>query len=142
MAHYFVDLTRDGDAHLVTSRDFPELASWGSTVEEALENALSAVSEAVAARLLRDSEIPLWTHIVHASSTVVQLPTLMAYKISLQCALRARSWSRADLRRAMGVHRTSVDRLFDPNHASRMDQLDAAFTAIGHGAPILVSHEG
>ena len=38
---------------------------------------------------------------------------------------------RAGLARRMGIHKQEVERLFDPDHASRIEQLEAAFAALG-----------
>jgi len=39
--------------------------------------------------------------------------------------------TKAELARRMGLPRQNADRLLDLNHASRLDVLDAAFSALG-----------
>jgi len=38
---------------------------------------------------------------------------------------------KVDLARRLGIPKTVIDRLFDLNHHSRLDQLDAAFAVLG-----------
>ena len=61
----------------------------------------------------------------------VILPLMTALKVSLYRALRDAGISRAELMRRLGWNRESVDRLFRLDHASRLDQLEAAFKALG-----------
>ena len=52
-------------------------------------------------------------------------------KVVLYATLRHRGMSRAELMRKLGLHREPVDRLFRLDHNSRLDQLEAAFIALG-----------
>jgi antitoxin HicB len=59
---------------------------------------------------------------------------------------------KAELARRLGWHRPQVDRLFNLNHASRLDQIEAAARALGchievqfgvsaeSGAPLTTQH--
>jgi antitoxin HicB len=42
----------------------------------------------------------------------------------------------------MGIPKTSIDRLFDLNHASRLDQIDAALRALGKRLVVGVEDAG
>ena len=46
-------------------------------------------------------------------------------------AMREQGLRKADLARRLTWHAPQIDRLFDLKHASRVDQMDAAFAAIG-----------
>ncbi|HEX5865323.1 MAG TPA: hypothetical protein VF014_13885 [Casimicrobiaceae bacterium] len=46
-------------------------------------------------------------------------------------ALRSAGLTRADLQRRLGWNRESVDRLFRLDHNSRLQQIEAAFRALG-----------
>jgi len=46
--------------------------------------------------------------------------------------------TRAELMRRLNWKRESVDRLFRLNHATRLEQFDAAFRALGHRVEISV----
>ena len=56
---------------------------------------------------------------------------LIAAKTALYLALRASGLPQAELARRMGVRPTTVQRLLDPRHASKPEQFDAAFAALG-----------
>jgi antitoxin HicB len=46
---------------------------------------------------------------------------------------------KAELARRLNCHLPQVDRLLDLTHASRLDQLEAAFRALGHVLSIQIS---
>jgi antitoxin HicB len=52
-------------------------------------------------------------------------------KLELYLACKAAHVSRAELARRLGWHREQVDRLFRLDHASRVDQIEAAMHAVG-----------
>ena len=58
------------------------------------------------------------------------LPTLTAAKVLLYQAMCEEGVRKADLARRLDCHMPQVDRLLNLNHASRLDQLDAAFRAL------------
>ncbi|MBE9635800.1 type II toxin-antitoxin system HicB family antitoxin [Salipiger mangrovisoli] len=127
MLNYPINVEPDGDGYLVTCPDLPEVTSDGDTLEEAFANGADAVEEALAGRLDDFDGIP------HPSvgELTVAVSTLIGLKVQLYWELEARGLSRADLVRTLGWSRTQVDRLFAPRHATRLDQFDAAFEALG-----------
>ena len=62
---------------------------------------------------------------------LIALPALAQAKLSLYCALRTAGIRKSDLARRLGWHKSQVDRLLDLTHSSRMDQIEAAFGALG-----------
>ena len=46
-------------------------------------------------------------------------------------ALKAMGIRKAELARRMGIHKQQIERLLDLDHTSRIEQLEAAFEAIG-----------
>jgi antitoxin HicB len=101
--------------------DIPEIAS-------------AALEEAIAARISDSEEVPrpasaakLRTH----RGPWVKLPTLTSLKVFLYMALRESGINRSELARRLGWHREQVDRLFRIDHLSRVEQLEAAFKALG-----------
>lgn len=52
-------------------------------------------------------------------------------KTELYIAFVASGIRKAELARRLGISKGNVDRLFDIRHSSRIEQLDAAFRAIG-----------
>ena len=136
MLSYPISVRKDGDAYLATSVDFPELTTFGDTKDEALLNAVGALEEAVAARIAHKEAVPRPSQ----GHNRVALPTLSALKVLLYQRARTMGVSKAELARRMRVHPPQVDRLFDLNHASRLDQIDAAMDCLG--ARVAVAVEG
>ncbi|CAK0770967.1 antitoxin HicB [uncultured Gammaproteobacteria bacterium] len=62
---------------------------------------------------------------------LVIVPTRVAIKALLWQSVKDRGWCRADLARDLGWTQSQVDRLLDPKHATRYDQVDAALAALG-----------
>ncbi len=128
---YPVDIRIDEDGrHVVNIRDLPECHTDGATRAEALTQAVDALEAALAVRITRKEEIP-------AASPRRGRPAVMpgariAAKVALYQALAAAGVSRIELARRMGVDKTEVRRLLDPRHASSLDRLDQAVTALSH----------
>ena len=59
--------------------------------------------------------------------------------MALYTAMRTAKISKAERARRLNCHLPQVDRLQDLRHASRLDQLDAAFRALGKQLPVQVS---
>ncbi|MEE8332846.1 MAG: type II toxin-antitoxin system HicB family antitoxin [Alphaproteobacteria bacterium] len=127
MISYPVTLTPDDGGILVTSPDFPELTTFGATRDEALMYAIDAFEEAIAARIADREDLPKPSK----GRTRVVLPTQTALTTLLYQTMRREGVTKAELARRLHCHAPQVDRLLDLNHASRMDQIDAAFSAIG-----------
>lgn len=128
---YELNLAMDGDTWLVTSPAFPEVTTFGENQEEAARNGLGAVCEAIAARISASVDIPAPVD-EEGLKLAVQLPATVFLKAALYMTLRTQGLTRADLQRKIGTKsRTSIDRLFDINHNSKLDALDEAFQALG-----------
>lgn len=127
MLSYPVVLTPDDGTFLVTSPDFRELTTFGETRDEALMYAIGAFEEAIAARIAGREDIPAPSR----GRTRVTIPTQTAITSLLYRTMRESGVTKAELARRMHCHGPQVDRLLDPRHASRLDQFDAAFQALG-----------
>jgi antitoxin HicB len=133
---YRIELTPDdNDTFLATCPLLPEVTSFGGSIEDAKRHVVDAIDEALAARVAAGADIP-----VESDETVdldrelaflVRVPLQSAIKTLLHIACRAAGVSRAELARRLGWHREQVDRLFRFDHATRLDQFDAAFGAVG-----------
>jgi antitoxin HicB len=69
----------------------------------------------------------------------ITIPTLAALKVELYQAIRSARLTKADLARKLKLHPPQIDRLLDLSHSSRLDQLDAAFQALGKAVDVRVS---
>ncbi len=128
MLTYPVILTPDDNKTvMVTSRDFPELVSFGEDDQNALLHAVDAFEEAIAARIAKREDVPAPSR----GKTRVALPTQTTIKTIIYQAMRDADLTKADMARKLAWHGPQVDRLLDIHHASRLDQLDQAAAALG-----------
>jgi hypothetical protein len=74
---------------------------------------------------------PLAPPAEHRYFRIVELPLMTSLKTSLYCSLRKDGITWAELSRRLKWNWESVDRLFRLDHASRLNQLGAAFRAPG-----------
>jgi antitoxin HicB len=127
---YLCELTPDDNGtFLVTCPAFPEVTTFGEDRAQALLHAIGALEEAIAARIADDDSLPrpaTEAQMKRRRGVWVRLPLLTSLKAVLYMALREQHMSRAELARQLGWHREQVDRLFRLNHASRLDQIEAA----------------
>ncbi len=136
LAYKIQTASDDNGTVLVTCPDLPEVTTYAEDGPSVLSNAVSAIEEAIAARISEGADIP--TPALKAGDSVARLPALTAVKTLLYMALKAQGMSRAELARRLGWHREQVDRLFRLDHASRLDQLEAAFDALGRTLDVRV----
>lgn len=113
----------------MTFPDFPEGATFGEDEDDALLRAVDALETVLAARIDDREEIPLPS--AATGRPCVPLPALTAAKVLLYRAMREAGVRKADLARRLGWHGPQVDRLLDLDHASRLNQIEAALAALG-----------
>ncbi len=127
--NYPVVLTPDdNETILVTFPDIPEAITFGVDQAEALANASDALAVAISGYIQDRRDVPDPSR---ATGPTVALNLLGELKLALYRAMRARSWRKADLARALGLNPRMVDRLLDLRHASTVAQLEAAIAACG-----------
>ena len=61
-------------------------------------------------------------------------------KAGLYVAFRASGLRKSESARRLGIPKTTADRLFDPDNHTRLEQIEAAFAALGKR--LLVEVEG
>lgn len=129
MLGYMVNLIDEDDGTvLVTSRDFPELTTFGADRAAALAHAVGALEEAIASRIHARMDVPPPTP---AAGDCVYLATLTVAKVMLYRGMRDAQVSKSELARRLNWHFPQVERALDLNHRSRLDQIDAALAAVG-----------
>jgi len=90
--------------------------------------AADAIEEALAARIAGRADIP---EPAFTGGMPVELPLLTAMKVQLYRTALRQGVRKADLARLLNVHGPQVDRLFDLRHASKVEQIEGAFRALG-----------
>ena len=135
MTAYPITLTPDDNGtFLVTSPDFPELTSFGDTIEDALESAQGALLEAIEARIHDRESIPRPS----AGKYLVRLPTQAAVKVLLYQVMQSEGVRKSELARRMSIPRQEVDRILDLNHGTALPKIELAFAALGKQLSVAV----
>ncbi len=137
MLAYAIELTPDdNDTLLVTCPLLPIVATFGEDEAAARRHAVDAIETALASMIADGEEIPLQS--AGDTHDAVILPLLTELKVRLYEALRTTGLTRAELARRLGWNRESVDRLFRLDHNSRLEQIEAAFAALGRRVDLSV----
>lgn len=135
MLVYPIILTPDGnDTLLVTCPLLPMVATFGTDEADAFRHGLEAIEVALASMIEDGEDVP----VPPRGAKGPPLPLLTALKLELYWALRAAGLTRAELARRLQWNRESVDRLFRLDHRSRLEQMEAAFRALGRQVDVTV----
>src|SRR5216684_1006075 len=119
----------DNDTILVRFPDFPEAHTFGDNTQDALRHAEDALATAIDAYIKDHRDIPLPSAMV--SQHRVTMPALVEAKVRLYEIMRAARVGKSELARRLDWHPPQVDRLLAMTHASKLDQLETAFRAMG-----------
>ncbi|MGA1997144.1 MAG: type II toxin-antitoxin system HicB family antitoxin [Bryobacteraceae bacterium] len=131
MLRYSVRLSKDTNhTILVDVPAIPEAHTFGEDREEALVRAVDAIETALMGYIEDRANLPP-SDVTANRGTFVTLPALSEAKLALYQSMRAAKVGKAELGRRLNCHLPQVDRLLDLRHASRLDQLEAAFRVLG-----------
>jgi antitoxin HicB len=125
----------DNGTLLVTCPALPEVTTFGGDEAEAIKHARDAIEEAIAARMADGRNVPAPKG---KRRVLVTLPMQTSLKVELYRLLTRENITRAELMRRLNWKCEAVDRLFRLNHATRLEQFDAAFRAHGHRVEISI----
>ena len=114
----------------VTFRDVPEAITEGDTRAEALLRAEDALESALAMYIAAHEPLPQASP-PRSGEAIVTLSALGMAKTALYEAMREQGIGRAELARRLRWHLAQVNRVLDPRHASKMEQVEAALAALG-----------
>lgn len=138
MLRYPVKLIKDTNGTiLVDFPDVPEAHTFGDDRMEALARAPDALETAFMGYI--EDRRPIPEPRPSKRGDFVILPALTEAKLALYMIMRANKIGKSELGRRLNCHLPQVDRLLDLRHASRLDQLEAAFRALGKTLSIQIS---
>lgn len=127
---YPVQIVREDDAFIVSSRDLPELNSVGYSLEEALAEAVDGIETVFMIYMEERRPIPAGTP-AQDGEHVVRLPAPAALKATLYNDMLAQGVTKAELARRLGWQQKQADRLWSLHHSTKLESIEAAFKAIG-----------
>jgi antitoxin HicB len=126
---------------VVTFPDFEWGVTQGDTEAEATEMAVDALTMVIADYIGKGKELPAAGKHRGRKYRVIRLPALVSAKTELYRAFLASGIRKAELARRLGISKGNIERLFDLKHHTRLDQLEAAFRAIGKRLSVEVHNE-
>ena len=136
---YPCDLTTDEDGGMVvTFPDVPEAITGGSDRDEALALAEDALATALAGYVHAKWEIPTPSEPA-ADQVSVPVPSVVAAKLALYSAMRAQRLTKVELANRLGVSESAARKLANPDHNSRIGQLQKALRVLGLSLTVDVS---
>jgi antitoxin HicB len=123
---------------VVTFPDVPEAITQGEDEDEALLYAVDALETALSFYVNSRAPLPAASKPKRGQRTV-RPSALECAKLGVYQAMTEQGIKKAELARRLGWHLPQVDRLFDLNHASRFDQIEAAAHALGRHVEVRVA---
>ncbi|MGA3026183.1 MAG: type II toxin-antitoxin system HicB family antitoxin [Bryobacteraceae bacterium] len=124
---------------VITFPDFGWGITQGDTEEEGREMAVAALQTMIAEHIRNGEDLPRPTKPRGRKHRMIRLPAPQELKAELYAAFRASGMKKAELARRLGIPRTTIDRLFDFNNRTRLEQVEAAFAALDKRLTIAVS---
>jgi antitoxin HicB len=139
MFDYPVTLTPDDNGTvLATFSDVPEAITFGADEDEALLNAVDALETGLSFYIDERRPLPMPSLPAQGQKTV-RPSALECAKLGVYQAMIEEGVKKSELARRMGWHVPQIDRLFDLNHVSRLDQIEAAARALGKSVTVRVA---
>lgn len=129
LALFEPDLEAGG--YTVTFPDFGYGATQGETAAEAMEMAQDLLMLTIGDYIREGKPVPTPALRRGAKFRPVRLTALRSAKVALYTAFLASGLKKADFARRIGIPKTRIERLFSLRHHSRLDQIEAAFAALG-----------
>ena len=116
---------------VITFPDFGWGVSQGDDEEDAREMAADAICTMIQHHIQHAEPLPRPTKRHGRKYRMIRLPALQGAKAELYRQFLASGLRKSELARRLGIPKANVDRLFNINHQSRLDQIEAAFRALG-----------
>lgn len=128
---YPVEIKKDGAAYCVTSRDLDQVNSVGYSLDEALKEALDGIETALMIFYMDGrTAIPVPSK-PKKGEYLIDLPAQVSVKIALYNEMVNQKITRAELGRRLHWKQAQVNRLWELDHSTKLESLEAAFHAVG-----------
>ena len=116
---------------VVTFPDLPHGVTQGETLKEAAEMATDLLACLIGDVVEKGEDLPVPSRPRGRKYREISLPALQSAKAELYMVFKGSGIRKAELARRLGIPKTTVDRLFDFGNRTRLDQIEAAFAALG-----------
>jgi antitoxin HicB len=128
----------DEGGFVVEFPDFGWGVTQGNSEQEAKRMARDLLVSLIQSDIQDGKDLPRPGNARGRKFRLIELPALASVKAELYTAFLASGVRKAELARRLSIPKTVVDRLFDLNHHTRMEQLEAAFAVLKKRLEILV----
>jgi len=132
---YPVKILREADGCTVTFPDIPEAITCGDSEEEALRHAVDALETALDFYFEKNRPVPM-PSTPKRGQRLVELPASISAKVLLFNELVEQKVRPAELAKRLSIPRQHVNRLLDPRHSTKIDNIAAALKALGKNLEI------
>ena len=122
---------RKAGGYVVTFPDFGYGVTQGETEEEAMEMAQDLLMLTIGDCIRDSRSLPTPKRYRGSKFRPVALSALQSVKVDLYTAFLESGLKKAELARRIGIPKTHIERLFSLRHQSRLNQIEAAFAALG-----------
>lgn len=131
--NYPVTLTKQKEGgYLVQFEDFPEAITQGDTIENALNEAIDCLEEAIANRIQMKLDIPAPTQLHFKKHQHPISPhTTFSAKIALYRTMREQKLTNLSLAKKLNCDEKEVRRLLDPHYNSKLPRIEQALNLLG-----------
>lgn len=126
--YYPVNIEKDGATYMASFPDIPEALTCGDTPEEALAEAHDALLTAFEFYFEDERTVPLPSPV---SGQFVTVPASVWAKVLLLNEMVAQNVSQVELAKRMNTRKQEVQRIINLGHATKIDTLNQALTALG-----------
>ena len=128
----------EGGGYFVSFRDIPEALTQGDTLEEARDAARDALVTAMDFYIGDNRRVPQPSP-AEEGEELIELPLSVSAKVMLLNEMLEQRIKAADLARAMQIKPQEVTRIMDLHHATKIDTLAPAFSAVGRKLELRIS---
>lgn len=128
---YPVEVRHEAGEYHAYSATIPEAIAAGATEADALREMTAALCAAVRGRIQDGMDLPAVSSPEENERHLVALPAPLAAKAAIYAAWKAAVISKTGLAERMGRNETEIRRILDPDHGTKLAQLDEAARALG-----------
>lgn len=122
---------RKAGGYVVTFPDFGYGATQGESEQEAMEMAQDLLMLTIGDYMRGSKPLPAPKRHRGQKFRRVPLPALQTAKVDLYNAFLESGLKKAEFARRLAIPKTHIERLFSLRHQSRLNQIEAAFAALG-----------
>lgn len=122
---------REAGGYVVTFPDFGYGVTQGETEAEAMEMAQDLLALTIGDFVRESRPLPVPKRHRGSRYRRVTLTALQTAKVNLYVAFLESGLKKAEFARRIGIPKTHIERLFSLRHQSRLDQIEAAYAALG-----------